>query len=265
MRTNFFVVGLGLLVSWGTVAAQGLVTLKISGGHGAPSYVQEVLGQALKEAGFTPRFELQGEFPVMRREALLASGELTVAVMGETDERNSRFLPIHVGLTGGLQGKRILFIPQGAQKLYDGVKSLEDFRRLRKVAGMGSPWADVAIWRANHLPVVAVDGNWKVLFRQVASGRRGVDYLPRGVNEILAEWPNHRELVMETHLVLVYRQDQILYLSPRHPELLSVLRKALEKARDSGLIQRLAAHFYRSVEGPPINLGRRVQIRLTLP
>lgn len=252
------------LAGWGAWAEPSL-TIRISGTEGKPNYGRELLDQALRAAGYPARFELAGEFPALRREAMLADGRLSVSLMGETPARDAQFLSVKVGVTDNLMGKRLLFIPKGAQKFYDSVKTLDDFRRLGKVGGVGTSWADRAIWAANGLPTRAIEGNWKVLFSLVASGTRGVDYLTRGANEMAVERGRHPDLEVEKHLVLVYPADHILYISPMCPELKAPLEKALTQARDSGLIKRLVRESFPGTFDPALGLDRRTVIPLALP
>ncbi|USX17158.1 hypothetical protein NHH88_15715 [Oxalobacteraceae bacterium OTU3CAMAD1] len=48
--------------------------------------------------------------------------------------------------------------------------------------------------------------------RDGAAGNRRVDYLPRGVTEVLAEARSHPELAVEQHLLLAYQADFRFYL-----------------------------------------------------
>jgi len=252
------------LLTWG-IGAQPVLVIRISGIEGRPNYGRDLLAQALKAAGYFPRFELVGEYPSPRREAMLADGRLSVSLLGQTPERDAKFLAVRVGVTDNLMGKRLLFITKGSQKDYDKVKTLDDLRRLGKVAGVGSSWADGPIWAANRLPSQGIEGNWKVLYSLVASGKRGVDYLPRSVMEIAAESGRHPELDVEQNLMLVYPADHILYVSPQAAELKGPLEKALVLARDSGLIKRLVVQKFPEVFSPSLGLDRRIVIPLALP
>lgn len=260
--------GWGLLLALFFVAgasAQGTLVLKVSGTEGRPAYTRDLLDQAFRESGQPVRWISMGDVPVGRREAMLADGRLTVAIMGSTVDRDNGFIPIRVGMTDGLESKRVLLIPRGTQHEFDGVKTLEDFRRLGKVAGVGSLWAEAPIWAANQLPFQAVGGDWRSLFSMVALGHRGVDYLPRGLNEVTSDLARHPNLDLERHLVLVYPGDHILYLSPRNPELKAPLEAILDRARDSGLIRRFAARWYPDATGPAVGLDRRTILDLRLP
>jgi len=255
-----------VLFALGSAAsAQTPVTLKLLGTETEPTYAQQIVLQSLAADGYQVTVQYAGDAAGAKAEAMLANGDVSALIMGQTADRDGKFLPVRIPMTNNLIGKRILFIPKGAQKDYDGVKTLADFQKLGKVAGMGKNWYDVQIWKANKLPVLPVDGDWNVLFKMVESKSRGVDYIPRGANEMIKERTEHPELDMEKKLVLVYQRDQILYVSPKEAALKPILEKALKKAQTSGLMKKLVGQFYSLAFEPPIDADARVVIDLTLP
>jgi len=263
LRSLFLIVGgLGLATM---ATAQSTISLKLTGVEGKNAYQQTILAQALEADGYKVTITLVGEISGSKIEAMLSNGEISATILGETDARSAKFLPVKVPMTNNLVGQRVLFIPKGTEKDYAGVKTLADFRKLGKVAGMGKTWADVGIWNKNDLKVKGIDGDWKVLYKMVEAGNRGVDYLPRGAHEMIGELPQHPELSLESRLVLVYQKDQILYVSPKEPQLVSILEKALKKARASGLIKKTVTQFYKAAFEPPIDIDSRTVIDLTLP
>jgi hypothetical protein len=193
---------------------------------------------------------------------MLEQGQVSAFSMGETENRNERFLAVRVGMTHNMIGNRVFFIPKGSQHEYAHVQTLKDFLALGKVAGMGEFWGDVAIWRANGLSVTTIAGNWKNLYRMVASGSRKVDYLSRGVQEIAKEWQQHPDLEVEQKLVFVYQKDHILYVTPKDPVLRDLLETVLLKAEDSGLIEEIVHEHYPEIYNFPVNLGDRTVIPL---
>jgi len=229
------------------------------------SYAGEILRRALVADGQPAQIKYMGVIPTTRLEMLMQTGEISAAILGETAERNGKFLSVKIPMTDNLMGKRILFIPKGAQKDYDGVKTLSDFQKLGKAAGMGKAWADVGIWEKNGLKVLPQAGDWKVLYRMVEAGNRNVDYLPRGAMEMIEEMAQFPSLDVEKGLVLVYDKDQVLYVTPKDPGLRDQLEKSLKKALSTGLIKKTVAEFYHEVFEPPLDIDQRVQIRLTLP
>lgn len=263
-RTTLFM--LPLLLLWGTLHAQETVMLRMIGDENVPNYNITIIKRALEADGLKVRVEYLGsKLPTTRLEAMIQSGDATCAILGETPDRNSRMVPIRIGMTDGLMGKRILFIPKGSQPAYDKVRTLEDFRATGKTAGMGAAWADVGIWEKNGLKVIGQSGDWKVLYKMVEAGNRKVDYLPRGAAEILMEMKEHRYLDVEARLLFVYDKDSIVYVSPKDPAFKARLETALVKARDSGLIKQTVAEFYKEVFEPPLDIDKRTVIKLALP
>lgn len=247
------------------VFGQTNLTVKMAGVEGRPSYAQDLVTQALKADGYDVKLEIPGDFSGSKLDAMLAAGEISLAILGETPERNAKYLPVKIGMTNNIVGKRVLFIPKGAQKDYDGVKTLADFQKLGKVAGMGKAWFDVSIWNANNLKVQTLDGDWKVLYKMIESKSRGVDYLPRGAHEMINEMADHPTLDVEKNLLLVYQKDQILYVSPKEPRLIPILEKAMKKAQAAGLMKKLVNQYYKVAFEPPLDIDQRTVINLTLP
>ena len=232
------------------------------GGSNAAGYLGDLLKQALQKTGHDVEVVTRGSIPTTRLERMLSEGTISVMMLGETSLRNRDFLPIRVDMTNNLVNHRILLVPKSDQDAYLGIRTLTDLIELQKVAGVGSSWRDYGIWNANRLPVVAIDGDWKRLYKMVASGNRGIDYLPRGAHEIVTEWPHYPELSVEPSLVLVYDSDHILYVSPKLPELHAILTHALVQAEQSGLLAAIAYTHFHTVFKPPINLHTRRVIRL---
>ena len=239
-------------------------TLKLGGSPDAIAYARLLLGGALEAIGepvSIAEVAGQGSTPMTRLEVMLKQGEISVLILGRTADRDRKFLLVPVGMTDNLVNQRILFITKGSQADYDPVRSLEDFRRLGKVAAMGEAWADRAVWERNDLPLETISGDWRRLYRMLPASR-GIDYLPRGVHEMSKEWRSHPELDVERNLVFVYEQDHVLYVSPTQPALHRLLHEALLAARDNGLIRRLAREYYAQVFEPPLSLQQRHPIHL---
>lgn len=235
------------------------------GGLNDYAYLSDLLTQVLEQAGYEVQVNPTADLPNNRLEWMLEKGDISVMMLGQTASRDRRFLPIPVGMTDNLIGQRILFIPMGQQHRYDPINSLQDLQSSGLTAGMGQMWLDNHIWKHNSLAVTALDGDWKRLFRMVAAGNRGVDYLPRGANEIAVEWPQHPQLAVEQNLTLVYRKDHILYVSPQQQELYGILSKLLPKAESEGLMSRLVRKHFPEVYQPPVNLDERRVIPLEMP
>ncbi len=254
-------------LAWGTVGTAHAmdITLRMptlaSGNH---RYFHKLLTEALRQAGHHLTIVPVDNLPQTRMALYLENGELDLNWFVQTKERDTKFVPIEFGLTRGLIGQRVLLIPKGAESEYAAVNTLEDFIALNKTAGLGKGWADLQIWKENGLKFMEQDGDWKLLYGMLASRSRGVDYFPRGANEITAEAANRPELAIEPRLLLVYHRDIHFYLSRSQAQLQPVLEAALRKADKSGLHQQLINEFF----GPALvglNLRKRVKINLKVP
>lgn len=253
---------LGLVAS---AQASPALPLKLGGSPESVRYTQFLLSNALEASGHQVTIENvsgKGHIPMTRLEVMLKRGDISVLILGQTTDRDRKFLEIPVGMTDNLVNQRILFIPKGSQPDYDPVRDLEDFRQLGKIAAMGDAWADQKVWAYNQLPVKTISGDWRRLYRMVAATSREVDYLPRGAHEMSEEWRSHPNLDVERNLVFIYERDHILYVSPTQPELHRLLSEAMAAARDSGLIRKLAREHYKDVFEPPVNLQERRPILL---
>lgn len=187
--------------------------------------------------------------------------------MIETRERNEKYIPIKVGLTNGLIGKRVLFIKKDNQDAFDNVKNLDDFRKLNLVAGMGESWYDVKVWKENNLNYKTQSGNWKVIFKMISKGVR-YDYFPRGINEILVEAKNYPYLGIEKNLVFIYDRDYIFYLSKEGKnagiKYKDIIEKSLLKAKKSGLLEKLIQKYWKD-DFEKLNYDERIKLHLKTP
>lgn len=229
-------------------------------------FYHELLETAIKEIGHTPKL-VAAPLPQLRIKNYLDHGLISLYWMIESAQRNKKYIPIEVGLTNKLIGKRILFIKKSDQHFYQKVQNLQDFRNLKFVATIGKKWFDAEVWKANNLAYNETSGSWKQLFRMTAQGSRQ-HYFPRGVNEITVEAQQHPDLAIEKRLLLVYDRDFRFYLSKqgenaggRHKK---VLEQALKNARESGLIERLIDKYWGN-ELIKLNYKKRIKILLKTP
>lgn len=133
--------GLCLLCFSATTQASSVVQLALGGTPESVAYSRLLLEQTLASEGCSVVVHERGNLPMTRLELMLQRGDISVLILGPTAERDRKFLPVRVDMTDNLVNQRILFIPKGSQALYDPVHSLEDFRRLQRVAGVGVAWA----------------------------------------------------------------------------------------------------------------------------
>ena len=157
---------------------------------GEYGYYHELLKQSLEAEGYEVKItELPKECEQKRVMEMMGadSEQITLTWVVQTEERDREFVPVEVGITNGLIGKRILLIPKGSQIEYNGIKTIEDLKKLGKVGGFGKGWFDIKVWEYNGLKTYEKDGSWDPeIYRMVASKNRGIDYFSRGAHEIAA-------------------------------------------------------------------------------
>jgi hypothetical protein len=230
------------------------------------TYYHELLTTAIIEAGHTPKLIVR-KVPHLRAKAELKSGLFSIFWMVRTQQTDKEFIPIDVGLTNRLISKRILFIKKGNQHLYDNVRTLEDFRNLNLVGGMGRGWSAVKTWELNRLNYKEQDGNWRTIFRKIPLGR-DFDYFHRGVNEIIAEARQYPDLEIEKRLVLVWDRDFYFYLSKVGPnagvKYEDILISVFRKAKESCLIDRFVRKYW-GKDLETLNYDNRIKIYLKTP
>lgn len=228
-------------------------------------YYHELLKESLKQIGVDVQIS-GSEFHLPQKRAVLMvkHGRLDAVWLVESGERNRIYHSAGVGLTDGLIGKRVLFIPKGAQKKFNLVTNLNDFKRLGLYGAFGISWYDVKIWKHNGLLVTTVDGDWQQIYAKVEARLEGYDYFSRGINEIILEAPNHPELEIEQNLLLIYDRDFQLYLGKSGAQHREIIRKALLKSKENGLMERLIRKHWSDVYSEMLPDKRQV-IRLELP
>ena len=228
-------------------------------------YYVGLLEAALRAAGHTPKIVIIDKVPQARLWNEVERGGISLFWGLPTPERESRYIGIGHGLTGGMIGQRVLLVPTDQQSVYAKVRSLDDLRATGKVAGLAQGWVDAGIWNANQLPVYIKEGEWTELFKMVANGKQGVDYLSRSVLEAEFEMgENGAGLAIEPTLMLKYDLDMRFYLSRQSATLQPVLEGALDKAERSGLIKKFSRNYYKTITRT-LHLKERKVIALALP
>lgn len=205
-----------------------------------------------------------GPAPQTKIDRMLDDGALSLHWMLQKKARDERWVPVAVDITNGSYGSRILFIPKGQQKVYDTVNTLDDFRNLKKVAAIGLFGLDAQGWRLNNLPYRQPFGPADKIFARIAAGNSGYDYIPLTLSEISrAEKDNN--LAIEQRLLFLYDHDLRFYLSKADgSRYKDVLEEALNKARQSGLMETLLRKYY-PADYDRLKLDGRIKIRLKTP
>lgn len=195
---------------------------------------------------------------------LVGEGRLDLIWGLQTADKDRRMVPIKVGLTDGLAGQRVLLIRPQDQKLFDQVSSVKTLHDTNLVAGFGEGWYDVFVWKTNGLRVYEIAEQFQLIYSMVTVGNRGVDYLPRGAQEIAGEAKAHGELAIEQQLLFIYNKDMQFYLSKHAARHKDIIAFALTSAESTGLKRRLIQKFF-AADLSTLGLAQRKRIRLHVP
>lgn len=237
-----------LLLFWmlgvATASAEPLRIAAPAMPEGNHLYFHELLIAAFAAAGQPVAIDSVSGPGKQRLKMMLTSGELTVMWMVQSEGRDREFVPVDFALTQGLSGQRVLLIRPADQPIFDNIRSLDDLRRTGFVAGMGGDWVDLSIWKDNDLRVSTPVADWRLTFGMVEMGNRGVDYLPRGLTDLLADATAHPGLTIERRLLLRYDRDARFYLSPKAAALAPVLARGLRRLKENGSFDRLLQKYY---------------------
>lgn len=233
----------------------------VSGGHTA--FFIRLLEESLKQIRQPYRIHYVKDIPARRMWTMLGKGDINLFYGLQTKEKDvaEGLVPIRNGLTNGLIGQRVFLIRPADAPSFARVKSVADLRATGLVAGFGEGWGDVRIWSKAGLPLYEHAAPWHTIYAMVAAGNRHIDYLPRGVIEVMPEIRAHPELAVEQHLLVEYRGDFGFYLSASAAGYRPVIERALREAEATGLKARLIDETF----GPDIKalgLDRRTRLRL---
>jgi hypothetical protein len=201
------------------------------------------------------------DVPGRRMWKMLGEAKLDLIWGMQTLDKDRAMVPIRVDLTDGLAGQRILLIRPQDQKIFDKVASLKALSETNLVAGFGEGWFDAGVWKKNGLKAYEFPHQFSLIYSMVTIGNRGVDYLPRGANEIVAEAQAHKPLSIEKQLLFYYDRDMRFYLSAHAAAYKPMIESALKAAEASGLKRRIIEQHFGS-EIKTLNLAQRRRIQL---
>lgn len=153
-------------------------------------------------------------------------------------ERETELTPIRIPLLKGLLGHRICLIREGTQAKFEGVKSVEDFKKRGLSVGSGHDWPDTQILIDAGFNVFK-GSSYEGLFSMLEKKR--FDCYARGVNEAFAEAETHadQKLVAETGLAIVYRSPIYFFTSPQAQDLAKRIEIGLRSAIQDGSFEEV--------------------------
>ena len=204
------------------------------------------------------------DIPARRMWWMLGKGEINIIYGMQSKEKDSSkyLVPVRNALTNGLVGRRVLLIRRADAQVFAQVQSVEDLKRSKLTAGFGAGWGDVKVWKAAGLPLYEHAAPWSTIYAMVAAGNRHVDYLPRGVIEVLEEARLHPELAVEQHLLVEYSGDFEFYLAESAASYRPIIERALREAEATGLKARLIDEAF-GADIKALDLNRRVRLHLS--
>lgn len=168
---------------------------------------------------------------------LLRSGEVDLVYLPPSPARLAEFAVLPIDLHAGRLGYRLLLIRKEDAPRFARIQTLAQLGKL--TGGFGRQWADLAVFEANGLPVVAGPGTEALLAMLRA---RRFDYLQRGVSEAYAElatFGGNDELMVEPHLALHYAWPVYFMARRDRQPLLQRLQRGLQLAQQDGSFRRL--------------------------
>lgn len=230
---------------------------------GRADYFVRLLEESLKLIQQPYHIQYVQDIPARRMWWMLGRGDINLfyGMQSKDKDNDKQLVPVRNALTNGLIGQRVLLIRHTDEKTFAQVRSVGDLRRTGLIAGFGAGWGDTKVWRAAGLPLYEHTAPWNTVYAMVAAGNRHVDYLPRGVIEVLQEARAHPELTVEPHLLFEYRGDFGFYLSPAVAHYRPIIERALKVAEASGLKARLIDEAY-GADIKALNLQRRLRLQL---
>lgn len=204
----------------------------VQGNNGIETYAKGLLKLALSKV--PEKYELQETVPNTSEErmvSMLMDNQLDVVWYASTNDLEERLHPIRICIYRGLLGYRVLMIKKGTQHKFDGIKTLEDLKRVS--LGQGRFWADTNVLTANNLNVVKVL-KYEGLFYMLDGGR--FDAFPRGAHEPWSEMQRYPKLALdvEQNLLISYTNPFYFFVKKSNTKLAADIERGLRIAIEDG-------------------------------
>ncbi len=236
----------------------------VQGNNSIEAYAKGLLRLALSKV--QDKYELQEAIPNTSEErmvSMLMDDKLDVVWYATTNDLEERLLPIRICIYRGLLGYRALMIKKGTQHKFDGIKNLEDLKKIS--LGQGRFWADTNVLTANGLNVVKVL-KYEGIFYMLDGDR--FDAFPRGVHEPWSEIKRYPQLALdvEQNLLISYINPFYFFVNKNNTKLAKDIERGLRIAIEDGSFDE---YFFNDPTVKDVvekaNLKNRTIIRLDNP
>ena len=230
---------------------------------GRARYFIRLLEESLKSIHQPYHIHYVKDIPSRRMWWMLGKGDINLfyGMRSQDKDSSEQLVLVRNALTNGLVGRRVLLIRPADAEVFAQVRSVEDLKRTKLIAGFGAGWGDVKVWETAGLPLYEHAAPWNTIYAMVAAENRHVDYLPRSVIEVVDEARAHPELVVEQHLLMDYRADFAFYLTASAASYRPIIERALKEAEANGLKARLIDETF-GADIKALKLNRRLRLPL---
>lgn len=221
-----------LLTLWAVLPSQAQDTIQlVSRDDQNANHALQMIKLGLEKADYDYELSIrEGALTAARQLQDTREGTMDIMWSATKPELEEALLPVRVPLYKGLLGYRVFIMHPDYRDHFAGVTDWETMKK--SVYGQGRGWPDTKILRSNGLTVET--GTYEGLF-MMADGKR-FHAFPRGVHEPWSEIESRPELdlIVDEHVMLVYRMPFYLFVTPKKPELAEALEQGLLKAIEDG-------------------------------
>lgn len=213
-------------------------------------YSEALLKQVLERtAAKYGKAELKRSLQMKRNRVLLELQKGNVINVADAPTRpdfEQRLLPIRIPLRKGLLGYRLFLIREQDKNKFATIKSMDELKQLR--AGSGTQWSITDLLRASGFKL-ETDPEYENLFHLLANG--GIDYFPRGANEIFEELDNRKlatpNLYVEPNLAIYIPLPTYFFVTPTKPKLAARIQEGLELMLQDGSFDKLFYQYHDNI------------------
>lgn len=166
--------------------------------------------------------------------------KIDIAWAGTNPEREEKFIPIRVPLTGGLLGYRVPVIRKDSVEVFNSIKNLDDLKKLSLI--QGTHWPDSDILENAGFKVVR-SPRFEQMYIMLQSGR--ADFFPRGLSEVYSEVESigSDKLIAYDRIIIKYKFPMYFFVNLKNRELAKRIEKGLIILINQGIfIKNLESH-----------------------